>query len=129
MAAAEPSYDDPFGVGSNKKSKPIKKKEKLFFDDTEDESEIDYRPPQKRAPPQQSSIFAEDQAMQARAAQSNRNLFADSVVSANTEDFGDFMPPSKKEPEKPKKKPAKKSGLNLFGGEDETPQAPAPKKP
>lgn len=45
MAAAEPSFDDPFGVGSSKKSKPIKKKEKLFFDDTEDESEIDYRPP------------------------------------------------------------------------------------
>lgn len=52
------------------------------------------------------------------------------MVSANTEDYGDFLPPSKpKEVEKPKKKPAKKSGMNLFGGEDDTPQAPAPKKP
>ena len=59
-AIPDPSFDDPFGVGSKKKSKPIKKKEKLFFDDTEDESasEIDYRPQKKAAPPQQTSIFA-----------------------------------------------------------------------
>lgn len=77
----------------------------------------------KGAPaPPSTSIFAEDQgALQQRAAQSNRNLFAD----GGDEGGNDFMLPSKRSDPKAKKKAAKKGGLgNLFGGPaDEEPAA------